>query len=142
MRPECPVCGFDRAVIQSTGGDAFDIQCSRCGFYRVTGVAMVTIPQLGSRRYLLSGVIRRASDRGERLTVTSENVNDLVARAPAAFSISRLIEEVLLLVADRTASANTLKGGVLIYPDDYPIFFLKSEEDLYYVLTMLRDLEL
>lgn len=102
---------------------------------------MVTVPQLGER-HKLSGVLRRSSDAGDWITVTSENVDELLARAPTGFSINKLIEEVLLLVAARTAAAKTLRGNVIVEGDDFPLFFLKSEADLWYLMTMVRDLKL
>lgn len=142
MRPTCPVCGHDRALIQATQADACDVQCARCGSFTITGVAMVTVPQLGELRHMLCGVLRHSSDAGTWITVTSDNIDELLARAPTTFSINKLIEEVLLLIAARTSAAKTLRGNVIMEGDDFPLFFLKSEEDLWYVMSMLRDLGL
>lgn len=144
MTEKCPVCDFDRAEFAPTmeRRDAATVSCPRCGSYRMTGTAMISVPGLGDQRYKLSGVLRNASENGQSLEVTSENVYELIARAPVSFSISRLLEGILLLVADRTMAAEHLRKHIWLERDDYPLFYLKSGDDFFHVVVMLRELKL
>jgi hypothetical protein len=69
-------------------------------------------------------------------------MEDLIASAPANFSIARLIEGILLLVSDRTMAAEHLRKHIVLDANDYPLFYLKSGEDFFHIVVMLRDLKL
>ena len=143
MKPQCPVCESDKVVIERdvTRADAANVQCSRCGYYSITGPAEIAIRHL-TERYKLSGVLRNASANGQRLDLTSQNLEELKARAPSSFSISQLIDRILLLVADRTLAAETLRRNIILDGDDYPLFYLKSADDFFFILMKVRDLNL
>jgi predicted RNA-binding Zn-ribbon protein involved in translation (DUF1610 family) len=143
VKPQCPVCESDKVVIERDPSrpDAANIHCVRCGWFSITGTAELTLKHLKDR-YKLSGVLRNASENGQRLDITSQNVYELEARAPTTFSITQLIDRILLLVADRTLAAETLRKHVIIEGDDYPLFYLKSADDLFYIVTKIRDLSL
>lgn len=140
----CPVCDFDKPAFGPTPGqpDTLIVQCPRCGSYRISGTALATVPHLQDERYKLSGVLRNASQNGQQLRVTSDNLDELMGQAPTTFSISRLIEGILLLVADRTIGAEHLRKHVLLEANDYPLFYLKSGDDFFHIVVMLRDLKL
>jgi nucleoside 2-deoxyribosyltransferase len=144
MGDPCPVCEFDKPTFSSTPGkpDTLSVQCARCGSYRITRTALMVVPNMEkAERNRLSGVLRNASDNHQQLRVTSDNVTELIARAPATFSISRLIESVLLLVAYRTL-AGDIRKHIILEENDYPVLYLKSGADFFHVVEMLGALGL
>ncbi len=70
---ECPVCGNNTASIEPEQHTLLQrVSCDTCGCYRwgmLTSFQMDSIP-----RYLLSAVIREASEHATRLDISSETV--------------------------------------------------------------------
>jgi nucleoside 2-deoxyribosyltransferase len=139
MNPPCPVCGFDKVLTQLSGnGDSTEVQCPRCGRFTLTGTATMLVPKMERiKRDRLSGVLRNASDNGEALVINSSNVDTLLARAPATLAITRLIDGILLLIADRAFASGEIRRPVLLYDTDYTPFYLSSWGDFVYVVEMM-----
>jgi hypothetical protein len=144
VKPQCPVCESDKVLIERDAlrGDTNYVRCAQCGSYRISGTAEATLRIYKAQLYKLSGVLRNASENGHELEVRSDNIDELISRAPATFSISNLIDRILLLVADRTMGAETFRKAILLYAEDFPLFNFKSAEDYFYIVGKLKELDL
>jgi len=141
---KCHVCQYEKAEIErgSFGTDSLLVICARCGTYQISATAWGTVHNLEDELYRLGGVLRNASEYGRQLSVTTYNIDELVARAPLSFSISSLFDSVMLKVADRTMASKTLRETITLERDDYPLFYLRSGEDFFYLVSKLHELQL
>lgn len=81
---DCPVCGRDDArEFREPTGDFLDIECPRCGKYRITGTA---IAMIGARpdhdRMMVSAYVRHSGiESAELPVVSSQTISTAVAHA-------------------------------------------------------------
>jgi nucleoside 2-deoxyribosyltransferase len=127
----CPICGTIYIEFRSDPNrDIHHATCSNCGKYLVTeeGAGVLAHDQgVRAKRYLLSGVVRNASERGQKLEITSYTIRDLIESAPVPKSPIEVVDRVLPLIAERTpefGKAATLRAN------DYPLFYLRSPDEL------------
>jgi hypothetical protein len=137
----CRVCGTDDA--HELGGvygkDALAFDCPRCGKYTIDVLASPTIDALApGERFLLTGVVRASSDRGQPLELTVERVPALVASAPRRPALLEAIDRLLLLLAGR---APDYWSKVAVDKDrDYPLIYGRGEREMNYLLVKAGEL--
>jgi len=93
---------------------------------------------MGPERYRLSGVLRNASDKGEMLTVTTDTVDDLIARAPRTLSVTQLIDGILLLLVDKAMASGAIRNPVEVDDLEYTPFYLNSFADFVHVMQLME----
>lgn len=139
--PRCPVCGN---LAASSGLIAnrlvFAVTCDYCGKFNISdeAVFLVEQKQFENKRYLLSGVLRNASENGQRLEVLTTNAEELVDRAPKTPNIGSLLDRILLAVVETTLLSKALRSMVVVKSTVYPLYYLRSVDDLHYLIGLLR----
>jgi nucleoside 2-deoxyribosyltransferase len=108
------------------------VECSYCGKYHVESDFFdsyeTMVPK--DRRFLLSFLTRQASEKGEPLLLTAEDLHAWrVMRKPSPLET---IDLILRHVEDRLGSA---EDAVLFRPLDYPLFCCKNENELSWLLA-------
>lgn len=78
----CQICGRTPLVYdQRVGGGKFTFTCDRCGRFTITDQALMGLTgQSMEQRMWLSGALRRASEDGVPLELTTYNIDALLER--------------------------------------------------------------
>lgn len=143
-QPVCRLCGnFAQArdlLPSETGGirAASRVVCTTCGVYDVTMMLDTTIHSYSpEKRYRLSGLTRRATERGETLEVSASNVQKLLDDNP----LPDPIEQVDLVL--EYLDAHTSPGGPsapLSMQQDYTIAQALGPKGLQFLVnSMVKD---
>lgn len=116
------------------------VACEYCGKFRISDEAIFHVEQttFGEKRHLLSGVLRNASENGQRLEVLTTNIEELVARAPKTPNIASLLDRILLAVVETTLLSKALRSMVVVKSTVYPLYYLRSVDDLHYLIGLLQ----
>jgi hypothetical protein len=144
-RPVCQLCGNfaeERNVLYGPDGGvrtATRVTCTTCGVYDVTMMLDSTLfhgyPQ--EDRYRLSGLTRRATERGETLELSSSNAKELLAQNPAP----NPVEQVGLVL--QYLDEHTSPGGPpapLSMERDYTLAQANGADGLRFILnSMAKD---
>lgn len=136
----CPICGGDAESHSSDAlGLGIYVECRVCGNYHVTDKVVRGLRgNQGPNRYILSGVIREAKEKGNDPPVlTTENIEQYWS--PSRLPASKLdqLDLIMLYLAKRAdlfgayAEIDTKR--------DYPIAWAKSDFELENMLQALRD---
>jgi nucleoside 2-deoxyribosyltransferase len=115
------------------------IDCGVCGTYRMAPrTERLVKEKFFLDRYLLSGVLRNASEQGSRLEVTTENVSSLIGAARRPRSPLEAMDTVLVHIADGLSKKVTgWAGDFSVYLTSYSRVFLRSPEELGAILGQL-----
>lgn len=138
--PSCPICSFSPSEIGRAGNrDAYKVRCPRCGTFIVTDQAIdaLKLPENKDRRYLVSIAMRRASQGNEIPELLSYTLEQIWGETSPHRSPWDAIDSLLLHVHDRTED---FAGTVRVSIDDYPLFGLRSVEQLRAVIGHLSTL--
>src|SRR4051794_20344534 len=81
---ECPVCENTKAKLVDQTAGGCEINCPRCGQYRITASAEATIRTRG-RRYILSAWIREQTNFGDTSSISSYNIDEISNRRQPPF---------------------------------------------------------
>jgi nucleoside 2-deoxyribosyltransferase len=95
---------------------------------------------LKHRRWMLSGVTRRASDNGSPVELRSDNLDERIAFAQVPATPLHAIDRAMRLIDERV-------GGIdgyaqLDFDRDYPLLFLTRREQMVDIYMHLKKLEL
>ncbi|MBN1351434.1 hypothetical protein JXJ21_18600, partial [candidate division KSB1 bacterium] len=58
------------------------VKCNSCGSYKISFDASLQLEKIQDQRYILSGITRRATEKNTILTISTENLNELLNTAP------------------------------------------------------------
>ncbi len=105
---KCYVCGsitveeFPRLQLMH------NVHCPVCGRYSITDVAIVSsiIENEVDRRHLISAITRQASDAGNPITITSENIKQLLDSFPGLSTPLDNLNRTLLYVSKQQTRAD------------------------------------
>ena len=135
MNVPCPICkGEAREDHSNVLGDEVSIECPRCGSpFRLGGRDYSMRKQPESKPlHVLSGVLRHASERRERLPqlkthLTSSSVKELVdgAPTPGEDRAKRLLEAIHRRAPHPGSDVATLTHGI-----DYPLAYATDGKEL------------
>lgn len=116
-----------------------NVECDYCGDYDIWSrdAAYVSEEGFDEKRHLLSGVLRNATENGQRLEVV-QNADDLAARAPQRVIVGDLLDRVLVSILEATVAAKSLRTHVTVSDTAYTLYYLRSETDLRYLLNLLQ----
>lgn len=131
----------DIPVDRAGDRDAYACDCPICGHYLISqdGKRAVAAEANKPKRYLLSGLTRRASDRGERLELVSSTIANLLDRTAGPRTPHDILDPLLLAVHDGTEEPS---ASVIVQFDDYPLYGLRNEGQLGNYLRLLMDMGL
>jgi nucleoside 2-deoxyribosyltransferase len=119
----CPVCGNEQAQV-SPDGESKRVSCPVCG-------------EFVADRTILSAVCRHHHERGQRLRITEDNLEQLVETAPLPRTPLDAVENLLLYLGDRQKSFSQY---VQIPLPRFPVTAARNEEDFRYVSSLLLEL--
>lgn len=126
INPLCPLCKGNAGsqILQKIDGAQID--CSTCGTFNVT--YEVTTPDVEThaenRIHLLSGVTRRAWDSGHLITITIENISDLVRSVSVPSSPLENMNFALIYVSEKQSKAD--EETQVFYQNDYPLVLRRT----------------
>lgn len=138
---KCPVCGQSKVTLgQFDGRLILPVNCEFCGKFSISDEAIFHVEQtpFEEKRHLLSGVLRNAWENGQRLTILTTNIEELLNRAPTSLNIGSLLDKILLAVLEATLSSKSLRSVVTVKDTVYPLYYLRSIADLRYVVGLLQ----
>lgn len=131
----CPLCHQNASQTVEIGKWPRTIKCERCGVFQTDERFLLMSPDRSSLP-LLSGLARERSERGGHLLVTSENYLDLQKIAP-----STVMDRVRALLRNVAWKCPTLGSLVVLnQKTDYPLGYCKSENEVGFMLTALKEL--
>lgn len=137
----CPICShaleyWDREPDRRV----FHASCRVCGKFAMTREAALRAEDASfdSRRHRLSGVTRNATLRGTELEIAAADVYRLADSAPITRTPLTALDDLLLLVADRTQS---FSEKVPVEWTDYSILYLQGSRELTFLLKQLVAME-
>ena len=124
---KCYLCDNSQAEIDRFPGRtrSYGVKCITCGEYDIGVMASMEIENQ-DWRYILSGITREAFERGNRLTITRDNVKTLLQSASIPKDSIEMIDRILLYV-DR--NAKTADSSVELLPEYYPIAYAKNNSE-------------
>ena len=135
----CLLCGSQEATTLPKVDAKTTITCGTCGRYTVTDlfIAARQIDEKQEQRYLLSALTRQASDVGNPLTLTTQNLKSLLESVPNLSSPLESINRALLLIMKRQTRADEPVDPNL--GSDYPLVFAHDANEFLYFLEALRN---
>ena len=134
----CVIGGSVTAILSPTSGDRAHVQCEVRGTYEITRTLIANLRNRPDERLraALSAHTRQASELGEKIILSTSNVDSL-ATAHMNTSVSRKLDLTLRLVADRSKWAGNIVK--LNEQTTYPLVDALSPNELNYCLHALRD---
>lgn len=133
MGEQCPLCDRDATHTPIWAEpSSTDVKCDVCRSFRISDGAIAEVQQIqgpyAERRYLLSGLTRRRSDSGSRVTITTENLPQLFDGLTPPETPQDVLDQLLVHLAD---NATTFFQAKAIDPNlDYPIARARSPGEL------------
>ncbi|MFC1955968.1 hypothetical protein ACFLWZ_05535 [Chloroflexota bacterium] len=136
----CLLCDKPAYTKPSEKYDADIVNCKRCGYFQIIRGALAGFED---KRYLLAGLIRRASTpkpRVEmRLMITPDNIEELLNSS----GIPRDIIDQLDIALEYAKEHQTRGDQFVKYQDlascDYPLLFTRDQEEFFYLLRLLLE---
>jgi hypothetical protein len=140
----CHLCGnpaLERHLLPSESGgyrSAARVVCTTCGIYDVTMMLDATLRTFsGDERYQLSGLTRRATERGETLELSTSSVSTLLAEDKPPDPVEQ-VDLVLAYLESNTSPGGP--GAPLNPARDYTIAQALGPGALQFIVTsMLKD---
>ena len=139
-KKECPICSNPANVSSLDPLDQmFKVKCRICGEYRISHEADRFAPQIREKPHILSGIIRNRSEQGEKVSITTENIQtllDSVSIPTDPFETIDLLLKHLFRKAGSSGSFVTLDATL-----DYPLLYAKNRDVFQYYLEKALELE-
>ncbi len=112
------------------------VDCERCGEYRITYRAQSILHSNDNynRRHFFSAITRKASDSGNPVEITPQNLETLFEGLHIPSTPLPIVDRLLLDIADRTVS---ISMTVAVDGDDYPLYYQRKSEDVGALLGLL-----
>ena len=134
---DCPLCSLPLTEwVRERNRAVFHASCRVCGDYSITRdvARYVSDRDFAPKRYLVSGTTRNATARGSKLEITGDNLERLAEAAPVHRTPLRLLDELLLIIADRSTS---FTDTVPIEWVDYSLLYLPHFREQTFLLEQL-----
>lgn len=135
---DCPLCGTSGDKKVNPNNLNFAVSCPTCGSYNITMQAAYDVNSddgpYCQRKYILSGVAREASERGSPISITTENMDQLLQSAAVPAGPLEAMNRLLLYVS---RSRQTVAEFGEIQDRDYPVAFARNGAELQYYLHNL-----
>lgn len=104
------------------------IDCHRCGKYVLTEEViefnlLINEPAINEKRYVLSSATRRASDSKKPLTITTDNIQELIDSVRIPQTPMEVLDKLLLLIHERLPMPPSFNTACILSEFDSPLFF-------------------
>lgn len=137
----CPLCGaqdVEKTRDRTLPPLGLWIDCATCGSYGISHHAARAInstdkPHFG-HKYILSGVTREASEHDRRLSITTDNIDQLLQSTSIPGDHLQAMDRILLYIDGKRKTAAEF---VQFSDHDYPIAFAKDTGEFRYYLSNL-----
>src|SRR5438128_8368566 len=113
----------------SSGRDAVNVQCERCGRFNITSQAISGLKP--EQKSLLSAFCRRASSGNNVVKILSTNIEELISSLPK-FTPAEKLDNLLELLGERTAGLGAYAN--FQGQTDYPLLVLQDSDEVDYLL--------
>ncbi len=113
------------------------VKCPICGYYTITTLVVGSglWEKESAKRHLLSALTRQASDAGSPMTITTENLYQLLDSVPKFDTPLENINLTLLLVMKKQSRADEY---VNLDPNkDYPLVYVHDAAEFYHIIRTL-----
>lgn len=139
--PKCPLCDVppqSAKQVRNLPG-VLAVECERCGTYQITHQARIQLHSEYNynRRHFFSAVTRRASDIGQPIELSPNNLEELFATLHLPNTPLPIIDRLLLDIAERTIS---ISMPVPVDGDDYPLYYQRKADDVNALLGLLHQM--
>jgi len=133
---KCPLCKREAAIDPNRRGDAETFNCPRCGKFTIGGSLLSVLSHDQESHFLLSGVTRNATERGEELPVLTMSYKQVIEQIP-----HKTLEQKLNRLLEAIRKRTEFHGhSTSINPDiDYPLAYCCNEAELTFCLKTLAD---
>jgi nucleoside 2-deoxyribosyltransferase len=133
-RPVCPVCEASSIEEYPKTGDGRELDCRRCGHFKIVGTADAMLPSR-LNRHKLSGWIREQVNLGDVPLITTYNMDELLNRKEPPFADR--VDRLLMRIVDKIG----VWGGTVIDANDpelAAIVYGRDGRDVAFALDLLR----
>jgi nucleoside 2-deoxyribosyltransferase len=135
----CVLCGsVDSENPSEKNPSQTKVECPVCGRYLIDDYVKGSdyLGKESTRKHLLIGLIRQASDAGRPLTITAENINQLLDSTPKFSSPLDNLNLTLILLMQRQKTAY---GYVEIRKEkDFPLVYAHNADEFIYLVRLLE----
>ena len=135
----CALCGRDAGLERRPGKTSL-VSCPVCGRYSVDDLTRLDLGEGGpffEQRWILSGVVRNASDTGDPVVLDSERIPELIRDAPIPRLPMDAIDRVLADLVEAQRRTGRFSGQQRIGLGSYARYYLPSAEDLAWLMQSL-----
>ncbi len=138
MDRACFICGNQAIANQFSDKIAYNVSCHTCGRYNITEEAADDMPSfIKNKHYILSGLTREATSRGNYLNIDSKNYEEIIDSAIVPNNPMEAIDRIILYLVKEEKTYNAV---VLLDPLYYPIAYAKNEEEFIYLCKRASEL--
>jgi len=135
----CFLCELPDIELLPKVGNPLNIQvkCPICGYYTITELVVGSglLKNVSAKRHLLSALTRQASDARNPMTITTENLEQLLDSVPKFDTPLENINLTLLLVMKKQSRADEY---VNLNPQtNYPLAFVHDAAEFYHIIRTL-----
>jgi hypothetical protein len=138
--PQCPLCDRGVDVIPFfESRSAHGYKCGACGTVLATAeaIAVMDSKPWHEKRWVFSGVTRRASDNGSPVELRPDRLVELAEFARVPATPFEAIDRLMMLLADRVPDIDGVAR--LNLHEDYPLLFVSGPEQLSRLLQNAAD---
>jgi hypothetical protein len=137
----CPLCGrgVHGTIVRVDDQHAIDeVACNTCGTFRVSDAAKHALEGAywTDRRWMLSGVTRRASDNGSPLELRSDNLEEFARFAQVPATPFEAMDGMMRLISTRVR--DIVGRCVLDIDHDYPLTYSAGPHEFTHVMVLLE----
>jgi DNA-binding PadR family transcriptional regulator len=137
---KCPICKKTAELNFTLGkdDDIYEVRCAVCGNYNVTRSAILTTLGAGEPNYILSAAVRNFFERGEIISIKTENISHLLDAVNVPADPFEAIDLLIKFIFHKTNSVT--EHVPLNAATDYPILFTNNQNEFKYYLQKTREL--
>jgi len=129
----CPVCKYETPQIVPTDNDGFEVDCQRCGPFRIGRRAVFGLPRETSN---LSAWIRQQHEFSRDPPQISQHSLDAILRLLPEYTVADKQRLLLNAIGRRSTPGEKVD---LAYDTDYPLAWAQTGNELRFLLDALRD---
>ena len=136
----CPLCNGPAFLQPSQKILGVNVICDRCGYFRIENGALHGFEQ---DRHLIAGMTRRSSGEWpsveSRLTITSDNISDVLAGARLAGGLLDHLDYTLEYVRGHQTRSDEFIEYRELVGTDYPLVFARDGNEFLYFFQTLEN---
>ena len=137
VQGNCFLCDTNASLDNPIEGDFYIVNCNTCGKYRITSEVTEDILPNNKQKYILSGLIRSYTLKGQILSIHTQNFDDLIANA---FSPESPIEMIDMFLIHLSKISEPLDKLFDIKDSDYPLIYARNLKEYRFILRKASEL--